>query len=115
MVEDEITDGKRIAQFLASELTGLDQKRLEDIDITDADDSAQPSPDGTHAYRLTRGTDTLATVVMYPEAVELRRLDGHEWETPGGTTDITIEDDTLTIRRAASVKQAVDALRLAFS
>jgi predicted acetyltransferase len=36
MVENRITDGKRIAQLLASELTGLEQPPLDRIEVVDA-------------------------------------------------------------------------------
>lgn len=110
MVQEKITDGTRIAQFLASEFTGLNRGALEGIEVTDADDSAEPSPDGTLAYRITRADQPVATVLLYPEAVELRRVGG-EWVTPDDGDDVAIEGDVLRVGHAAAVKQALDAIR----
>ncbi|WP_066412756.1 hypothetical protein [Halorubrum aethiopicum] len=51
MVEDRLTDGVRIAQLFASEVTG-DRGRLRDIDVTDADPDVEPTADGALAFRL---------------------------------------------------------------
>ncbi|MFC5277371.1 hypothetical protein ACFPM1_01120 [Halorubrum rubrum] len=51
MVEDRLTDGVRIAQLFASEVTG-DRGRLRDLDVTDADPDAEPTADGALAFRL---------------------------------------------------------------
>ncbi|TYT61312.1 hypothetical protein [Natrialba swarupiae] len=50
MVEERITDGKRIAQLLASELEGREDGGLERIAVTDADRDVEPTADGARAY-----------------------------------------------------------------
>ncbi|WP_152042832.1 hypothetical protein [Salinigranum salinum] len=52
MVDDRLTDGRRIAQLLASELDGLGGV-LAAVAVTDADRDADPTPDGAYAYRVT--------------------------------------------------------------
>jgi hypothetical protein len=51
MVADRLTDGVRIGQLLASEVTG-DRGRLRGIDVTDADPDVEPTADGALAFRL---------------------------------------------------------------
>ena len=76
MVEDRLADGTRIAQLLASELTGgVDQ--LTRLSVTDADPDVEPTTDGTLACRVrfggdeTRASDDdtggLAEVYVHPD------------------------------------------------
>lgn len=51
MVADRLTDGVRIGQLFASEVTG-DHGRLRDLDVTDADPDVEPTADGAVAFRL---------------------------------------------------------------
>jgi hypothetical protein len=53
MVDKRLSDGRRIAQLLASELTG-DRGPLARIVVVDADPAAEPTVDGTRAYRVVR-------------------------------------------------------------
>ncbi|MFT4882477.1 MAG: hypothetical protein ACI9HI_002503 [Salinirussus sp.] len=94
MVEDRVTDGKRVAQLLASELTGLETGPLGAVDVTDADPAAEPSPAGTVAYRVTAAGAPVGTVVMYPERVV-----------------VSLGADELVVESGAAVKQTVDAVR----
>lgn len=94
MVEDRVTDGKRVAQLLASELTGLETGPLGAVDVTDADPTAEPSPAGTAAYRVTAAGAPVGTVVMYPERVV-----------------VDLGDDELVVDSGAAVKQVVDTVR----
>ncbi|RKD94682.1 hypothetical protein [Halopiger aswanensis] len=50
MVEDRITDGKRIAQLLSSELDGREDGGLERVAVTNADRDVEPTTDGARAY-----------------------------------------------------------------
>jgi len=110
MVERRITDGARIGQLLASELTGLTGGVLGDVSVVDADPDADPSPTGTEAYRVGHDGTVVATVSLYPEHVTLRLHGERTWpETPGEST--TAAGDRLHIERGAGVKRAVDALR----
>ena len=53
MVEERLTDGRRIAQFLASEATGHEDD-LRSLSVTDADPDVEPTPDGAFAYAIER-------------------------------------------------------------
>ncbi|GAB3673478.1 hypothetical protein [Halopiger thermotolerans] len=50
MVEDRITDGKRIAQLLSSELDGREDGGLDRVAVTNADRDVEPTTDGARAY-----------------------------------------------------------------
>jgi len=121
MVEERITDGKRIAELLASELSGLDTGSLEHVAVVDADRSATPSESGTQAYRLTYRDDALARVLIYPEHAELHLARERTWPdqqaipTPDERDILDGEGDVFTVDSGAAVKDAVDAIRLAIS
>lgn len=102
MVDDRVTDATRVAQLLASELTGLEVGPLETVDVTDADPDAEPSPEGTVAYRVTADGESVGTVLLYPDRV---------------VADLGVEgsarttDDELVVESGAAVKRVVDAIR----
>jgi hypothetical protein len=117
MVKDSITDPKRVAQLLASELTGLQTPPLDRVTVVDADESATPSPDGTTAYAIAVDERTVGRVLLYPDSalVELDDI------SVGGSDDdqLTVEtggDGTrLSLSSGVAVKRAVDVLRDAFA
>ena len=75
MVEERITDGKRIAQLLASELDGREDGGLEAVAVTTADRDAEPSADGTRAYDVVRTDegdgDRFARVFVHEDRARL--------------------------------------------
>jgi hypothetical protein len=73
MVENRVTDGTRIAQLLASELTGLSRGPLSGVEVVDADPDAEPSPGGTFAYAFEH-EGVQADFVYVHEAFETRVL-----------------------------------------
>lgn len=56
MVADRLTDGVRIAQLLASEVTG-NESGLRGLTVVDADPDVEATTDGTLAYRIAREYD----------------------------------------------------------
>jgi hypothetical protein len=115
MVENRITDGKRIAQLLASELTGLEQPPLDRIEVVDATPDVEPTPEGVEAYGVALDGDRIGTVTAYPESVMLT-LDGSISGTGtvegGDGVTVTADGDgvTIEIEYGAAVKRAVDVL-----
>lgn len=111
MVEDRITDGKRIAQLLASELTGLETAPLDRLSVVDATPEVDPTPDGSEAYGVAVDDERIGTVLVYPEYAELvvdseRPASGEtalRVEVTGGRSSVRIES-------GAAVKRAVDLL-----
>lgn len=62
MVADRLTDGVRIGQLLASEVSG-NEGRLRDLAVADADPDAEPTAGGALAYRIVRAADGEAEAV----------------------------------------------------
>jgi hypothetical protein len=108
MVQDRVADGKRIAQLLASELTGLETGPLRAVAVADADDDAMPADGGAFAYRITAGGEEIATVTLYPEyaeltfAVEPAAVDAFD---PAG------DPPAVAVTSGVAVKDAVDLIR----
>ncbi len=109
MVENRITDGKRIAQLLASELTGLSEGVLAAIDLADVDRDAEPTQAGTLAYRITYEGEPIADVFLFPSSVVVRLLDERQWPEDAPLRE---NGEQLRIEYGAAVKGAVDAIRL---
>jgi len=59
MVTDHLTDGVRIAELLASEVTG-NESGLRGLTVADADRDVEPTADGALAYRIVRERDGAA-------------------------------------------------------
>jgi len=121
MVEDRITDGKRIAQLLSSELSGRTRGALADVAVVDADPDSEPSPSGTDAYGIAAGDRRIGAVVLYPDAVECElTLDpaavsgavrGEDLSVvASGEADGSATSVTLRVESGAAVKRAVDAI-----
>ena len=78
MVEERVTDGRRIAELLASEVEGR-VGALASLTVGNADRDAEPSVDGTHAYDVVRENEdadgdagaTVASAYLQPERVRL--------------------------------------------
>lgn len=54
MVEKRITDGRRIAELLSSEIDGREDGHLERLAVVDADADVEPTADGARAYDVER-------------------------------------------------------------
>ena len=76
MASDRLTDGVRIAQLLASEVSG-DGGRLRDLALADADPDVEPTADGALAYRIGldaedgRDRKPVADVYVHPDRVRI--------------------------------------------
>lgn len=112
MAEDTVTDGKRIAQLLASELTGLDEGQLEDISVNDADPDSVPTDSGTKAYTVVASDDPVGTVSMYPEYATVTFERAVSWPDDRRPELLDESDDLLVVSSGAAVKGAVDVIRL---
>jgi len=66
MVERELSDGVRVAQLLASELTGRTSAPFDDVAVSEADPDVQPTAEGARAYDVTLGGDPVASVFVQP-------------------------------------------------
>ncbi|WP_058994938.1 hypothetical protein [Haloarcula sp. CBA1127] len=108
MVKDSISDGRRIGQLLASELTGLQRGPLSDVSVVDADRDVEPTPAGAFAYRVTADDTEVAVVEVTPETARL--LLNEEPATVPERDDITTNGATVVVHSGAAVKAAVDVL-----
>ncbi|WP_280586995.1 hypothetical protein [Halorubrum sp. Boch-26] len=85
MVEERLTDGVRIGQLLASEVSG-DEGRLRDLALADADPDVEPTTDGALAYRIVHGGDggakgvgrDVAAVYVQPDRVRIEFIGGRD-------------------------------------
>ncbi|ERH00373.1 MAG: hypothetical protein J07HN6_01992 [Halonotius sp. J07HN6] len=118
MVKDRLDDGTRIAQLVASEVTG-DRDHLVDHVVTDAEPDVEPTTDGAQAYRVVRvgnddalvtddrGRPTLddeagdaattetATVYVHPDRARI------EFDQAPGAAAKAAEASKLRVQRAA--------------
>lgn len=70
MVDRRVTDGRRIAQLLASEVTGRTDGPLGPLAVVDAND-VEGSTEGAFAYGIDRDGDRLADVYVHEDRVRL--------------------------------------------
>jgi len=78
MVEDRITDGKRIAELLSSEVTGHANPPYDDLAVVNADPDVEPTPDGARAYDVEHAGERLARVFVQPDRIRLELYAGLE-------------------------------------
>lgn len=71
MVEKRVTDGRRIAELLSSELHGREDGALAAVAVTDAVEDVDPTADGTLAYRVTADGEPIASAHVHPDRVHL--------------------------------------------
>jgi hypothetical protein len=113
MVKDTVSDPTRVAQLLASELTGLETAPLDRVGVADADDSAKPAPDGTLAYRIAVDGTPVARVELFPGTVTIvfESLSMPAVNDDRLTADRTGKETTLSLSSGVAVKRAVDVVR----
>lgn len=78
MVEERVTDGRRIAELLSSEVEGR-AGTLAGLSVADAEPDIEPTTDGARAYAVVRNGDgdgdgdseRVATVYVQPEGVRV--------------------------------------------
>ena len=118
MVEDTITDGQRIAQLLASEVTGLERGPLAAMAVVDADPDMDPTPDGAFAYGVDDDERRLADVFVAPERVRVELQTGlAAGAEAAADADLRVRPKAVEpprtlvfVERGADVKRVVDVL-----
>ncbi|KAB1187708.1 MULTISPECIES: hypothetical protein [Haloferax] len=73
MVVDRLTDGTRIAQLLASELTGHEEA-FAILSVVDADPDVEPTDDGAFAYAVDANETRVAEVYVQPDRARIEFL-----------------------------------------
>ena len=71
MVEDRITDGRRIAELLSSEIDGREDGELARFAVTNADRDVEPTADGARAYDVTRDDERIARAFVHEDRARL--------------------------------------------
>ncbi|ELY42107.1 hypothetical protein [Natronorubrum sulfidifaciens] len=96
MVEERITDGRRIAELLASELDGREDGVLESVQVTNADRDVEPTVDGERAYDVTFSDERIARVFVHDDRARL------EFEAGQDVAAETAEELELRVRPKAT-------------
>jgi hypothetical protein len=71
MAEKRVTDGRRIAELLASELHGREDGALHRVAVVDPVEDVEPTVDGALAYRIAADGEALASVLVQPDRIHL--------------------------------------------
>ncbi|PSQ41044.1 hypothetical protein BRD14_07290 [Halobacteriales archaeon SW_5_68_122] len=74
MVEEELTDGERIARLLSSEVHGHERGALGRLSVVDAADDVDPTEAGTFAYAVADGERRVAEVYAHPDRAHVEFL-----------------------------------------
>jgi hypothetical protein len=123
MVEDRTTDGRRIAELLASELDGREDGVLHAVSIVDPDRDVEPSAEGGRAYDVLFDGDDgpFARAFIHSDRLRLEFERGQDAATeaaedvglrvrPKATTPpktLVFVEDGAQVKRATDVVQAV--------
>jgi hypothetical protein len=118
MVEDRVTDGRRIAELLSSELHGREDGGLAAVAVVDAAESVEPTADGALAYRVEADGDSLASAYVHPNRVHLAFEAGREGAARAGADaglrvrpKATRPPETLVfVESGAEVKRAAEVV-----
>ncbi|MCU4744595.1 hypothetical protein [Natronoglomus mannanivorans] len=112
MVEERITDGRRIAQLLASEIDGRDDGELDRLAVTNADRDVEPTSDGAHAYDITltqtpgqpRTDERIARVFVHEAFARLAFETGSDSAVAASQDlDLRVEQDETAVQPLAVV------------
>lgn len=112
MVDERITDGRRIAQLLASEIDGREDGELDRLEITNADRDVEPTADGAHAYDVTltlipdqpRADERIARVFVHEAFARLAFETGSDAaRTAAEDLDLRVDQDETAVQPLAVV------------
>lgn len=95
MAEDELTDGVRIAQLVASEVTGHEDAPFDVLNVEGTDLDVDPTVEGARAYDVAHEGTVLATMFVHPDRAHL------EFRTGLDTARDVAEDRGLRTRPKA--------------
>jgi len=114
MVKDRITDGKRIGQLLASELSGRENGPLAAVSVTNAEPDVTPTAEGVFAFDVEADGRLIGAVSITPGAARFELDERVEAEIGRDRDDVTIEqhgDSTVVVAHSgAATKVVVDVV-----
>lgn len=121
MVEDRITDGRRIAELLASELDGREDGVLGRVSVTNADRDVDPSEDGARAYDATLDDqdDPFVRAFIHPDRTHLEFERGQDVAADAAAdVDLRVRPKAtrppktlVFVETGAEVKRATDVIQ----
>lgn len=123
MVAESLNDGVRIAQLLASELTGRQVGAFAEVSVENSVQDVEPTADGARAYDVHHGGERVARVFVQPERARVEFETGldaaREAAAERGmrTRPVAAEPPRLVVfvTDAAEVKRVVDAFDAALA
>lgn len=122
MVEERVTDGRRIGQLLASEVRGHTRGLLGSLAVTDVQDADGRDADGSNAgqfaYGIDRGDERLAAVFVYKSGVSLAVLRENDAAVAAAErNDLAVRENVghlpgvaVSVESGAAVKRALNVL-----
>ncbi|SER91584.1 hypothetical protein [Natrinema salaciae] len=119
MVEERITDGRRIAELLSSEIDGREDGELADFGVTNADRDVEPTADGARAYDVTRRDERIARAFVHDDRAHLEFEAGQDAAADAAAdVDLRVRPKAtrppktlVFVESGAEVKRATDVLQ----
>jgi hypothetical protein len=121
MVEERTTDGRRIAELLASELDGREDGVLDVVSVVNADRDVEPAENGARAYDVVVDDhgEPLARAFVHPDRIHLEFDRGQDAAADSASeVDLrarpkaTVPPKTLVfVESGAEVKRATDVIQ----
>jgi len=119
MVEDRITDGRRIAELLSSELDGREDGDLAAVAVANADRDVEPAAEGARAYDVTHTDERLARVFVHEDRAHLEFEAGQDIAADAASdADLRVRPKATTpprtivfVESGAEVKRATDVVQ----
>ncbi|RZH67973.1 hypothetical protein [Natrinema altunense] len=119
MVEERITDGRRIAELLSSEVDGREDGELAEYAVTNADRDVEPTADGARAYDVTRRDERIARVFVHDDRAHLEFEAGQDIAAAAAAdVDLRVRPKAtqppktlVFVESGAAVKRATDVLQ----
>jgi len=107
-MRERVTDPRRVAELLASELDGRERGAYARLAVVDADPDAEPAPDGPAAYGVAVDGERVATVRLYPDAATVEG-DAALAEF-AADEDLPVDGTTVSVPDGAAVKRVARLL-----
>ncbi|QLK27237.1 hypothetical protein HYG81_06440 [Natrinema zhouii] len=119
MVDNRITDGRRIAELLSSEIDGREDGELAHFAVTNADRDVEPTADGARAYDVTRHDERIARAFVHEDRAHLEFEAGQDGAAEAASdVDLRVRPKAtqppktlVFVESGAEVKRATDVLQ----
>lgn len=119
MVDEELTDGPRIADLLAAELEGFEESPFDAIELVDRERGVAPTADGTHVYGVEYDGAHCCSVFVQPDRLYLE-VPTNPDAVAEAASDVGLRlrrrgskppSALVFVDRGADVKRVIDVLR----